>query len=190
MPNTINNIKTKNTIILNKDSIVMTNNSKKCLVTFLRGLVAQYLEVNSSVLTTKFKKNNFNDDKLTTYSEQFNVWIKGESVDFDFEGFQKWILENRINKNLIIDKRIDVTQEEDVQEFLINLYHPSEIPNLHSALKQALSYIETPKLLSFAHWVTSSNNRDEMNEAKITSILLDELSRRKNFSGNNWKCLQ
>jgi hypothetical protein len=175
-------------IYIYNNNITLQNRNRNNLIQYRRNLVAEYLNVNGSKLKIRNPKEvNPPSDTLVTNSEQMLIKVNDENVEIDFKEFQDWIISEKSHRYFITDLRteFDETQEEDVQqELTINLYHPSTIQNLQSALKLTLTYIDTPELLSFAHWVSSSNNRDEMNEAKITSILLDELSRRKNSQEN------
>jgi hypothetical protein len=180
----LNNKRNTLEVYIEDDSIILKNRNRNALIQYRRNMVAEYLDVNSSKLKIKNPlETNPPSDELVTYSEQMLIKVNDEIVDLDFKLFQNWIVAEKEHRYFIVDNRFDVTQEEDVQEVFHNLY-PSCISNLHSALSKALTYLETPKLLSFAHWVTSSNNKDEMNEANITSIVLDEISHRK-FSQDN-----
>jgi hypothetical protein len=175
-------------IYIYNNNITLQNRNRNNLIQYRRNLVAEYLNVNGSKLKIRNPKEvNPPSDTLITNSGQMMIKVNDENIEIDFKEFQDWILSEKSHRYFITDLRteFDETQEEDVQqELTINLYHPSTIQNLQSALKLTMTYIETPKLLSFAHWVSSSPNRDEMDEAKITSILLDELSRRKNSQEN------
>lgn len=173
-------------IYIEEDSITLKNRNRNCLIQYRRNMVAEYLDINSSKLKLKNPlERNAPSDELITKSGQMLIKVNDEIVNIDFKDFQNWIVTEKSHRYFITDNRFDVTQENDMQqEILFNLYHPSCISNLHSALTKALTYLETPKLLSFAHWVTSSNIKADMDEAEITSILLEELSNRRQISQN------
>jgi hypothetical protein len=171
-------------IYIEEDSIILKNRNRNCLIQYRRNMIAEYLDVNSSKLKLKNPlERNAPSDELVTNSGQMLAKVNNEIVDIDFKDFQNWIVAEKSHRYFITDNRFDVTQENDLQE-IHNLNHPSYISNLQSALTKALTYLETPKLLSFAHWVTSSNNKADMDSAEITSILLGELSNRRQISQN------
>jgi hypothetical protein len=147
-------------IYIYDDNITLQNRNRNNLIQYRRNLVAEYLNVNGSKLKIRNPKEvNPPSDTLVTNSEQMMIKVNDENVEIDFKEFQDWILSEKSHRYFITDLRteFDETQEEDVQqELTINLYHPSTIQNLQSALKLTLTYIDTPELLSFAHWVSSS----------------------------------